>query len=308
MKHEPKIAILLCSYNGGAYIRRQLDSIISQSYSNWVLYISDDGSTDETLDIVYEYKKRLGDGRVQVFSGPGQGFAWNFISLVDKVPGDFDYYAFSDQDDEWLNFKLDKAVQLLITDDSIPQLYCGRTQLVDEDNCRLGLSPLFTRKPCFRNALVQSIAGGNTMIFNRASKNIILKTPSNSKIISHDWWIYILVTGCGGRVIYDKQPTILYRQHQNNIIGANKGISARLSRLLGVIDGRYKKWIQANLDVLEEIEINFTEDNRFVLNNSIRARKSGFFKRIYIFSKIKLFRQTLVGSFAFIIAIMMNKV
>ncbi|SCB74175.1 Glycosyl transferase family 2 [Kosakonia oryzendophytica] len=308
MKYKSKIAILLCTYNGSAYIRRQLDSIIRQSHNNWVLYVSDDGSTDETISIINEYKERLGNERVILFQGPRKGFAWNFLSLVDKVPEDFDYYAFSDQDDEWLDRKLEIAAEKLDIDAVLPELYCGRTKLVDEKNIDLGYSPHFKKNPCFRNALVQSIAGGNTMIFNRATRKIIIKTPVDKDIVSHDWWIYILVSGCGGRVIYDAEPTILYRQHQSNIIGANKSLVARLSRLLGVLDGRYRTWIQMNLEVLSIMDIELTDENKKILDRFVRARQSGLIQRIWLFSKIRLFRQTLFGSLAFLCAIMLNKV
>ena len=262
----------------------------------------------QTISIIDEYKEHLGNERVITFNGPRKGFAWNFLSLVNKVPEHFDYYAFSDQDDEWLDRKLEIAVEQLNIDTILPELYCGRTKLIDEKNIVLGYSPLFKKKPCFRNALVQSIAGGNTMIFNRATKKIIIKTPTDKKIVSHDWWVYILVSGCGGRVIYDAHPTILYRQHQNNIIGANKSIVARLSRLHGVLDGRYKKWIQMNLEVLNIMDIELTRENKSILNSFVSARQSGFIKRVWIFSKIKLYRQTVLGSLAFLCAVMLNKV
>ncbi|MBC4775947.1 glycosyltransferase, partial [Klebsiella pneumoniae] len=82
MKNYGVISILMGTYNGGKFLRQQLDSIISQTYDNWVLYISDDGSTDNTLDIVSEYANKVPEGKIVVRSGPGTGFANNFLSML----------------------------------------------------------------------------------------------------------------------------------------------------------------------------------------------------------------------------------
>ena len=143
------------------------------------------------------------------------GFSSNFLTGLSDITDDFDYFAFSDQDDVWHRDKLDRAIKALGTVSvNTPALYCARTEISDA-KCKqtLGFSPLFTKPPSFANALVQSISGGNTMVFNRAAKNLIVEASLNTPVVSHDWWCYQIITGAGGYVIYDPEPRLKYRQH-----------------------------------------------------------------------------------------------
>lgn len=312
MISNKKIAVLICTFNGSKFLRKQLDSIVSQSYSEWEIFASDDGSTDDTIKILEEYQNRLGNNKLHIINGPGEGFAWNFLSLLDKCGDEFDYYAFSDQDDEWLEDKLERGLSKISAlekeNPSVPALHCGRTMLINEKDEFIGYSPLFRRKPSFRNALIQSIAGGNTMLVNRSARKIINLTPRGRRIVSHDWWVYILISGCNGAIIYDEIPTIKYRQHTNNIIGSNLGWQARLRRVKGLFDGHFREWIQSNLDVLNSMPLPLSQESRWVLDNFIEGRSANLFKRLVKFRNIKLYRQTVFGTLAFLIAIFFNKI
>lgn len=309
MYTDKKVAVLVCTYNGEKFISKQLDSIISQTHSNWTLYISDDGSTDSTLDILDKYQEKIGQERMVISKGPKKGFAWNFLSILNACPSHFDYYAFSDQDDVWLPEKLSKGIESLnsLTNETAA-VHCGRTILIDEKDKCIGYSPIFKKEPSFRNALIQSIAGGNTMMFNNKAKEIIDKTPKYHEVISHDWWIYILITGCGGEVIYDENPLLRYRQHTNNIIGSNLGWKARLRRINGLFDGHFQMWIQKNIDVLSATDIQLSEKNQWVLNEFIEARASSIVGRVFVFGKIRLYRQTFFGTLALYLAILLKKI
>ncbi|MGN8161369.1 glycosyltransferase family 2 protein [Pantoea sp. 22096] len=308
MDKKTRTAVLLCSYNGSQYIRQQIDSIINQTETEWTVFVSDDGSTDGTLDILKYYQEKLGRERFVIIDGPGKGFAWNFISLLEKCGDAFDYYAFSDQDDEWMPDKLSRSISLLSGyKHNVPSVYCGRTSLVDENGHHLGESPLFSKPPSFKNALIQSIAGGNTMILNRAGRNIINKTPIDVRIISHDWWIYIVITAIGGNIFYDPKPSINYRQHTNNIVGSNLGWLARFKRISGLMDGHFKMWIDSNIYALNKADVNITPENRFILESFNVARNSNLFKRLYVFRKLGMYRQTLLGTLGLYVAIVLKK-
>lgn len=308
MDKKTRTAVLLCSYNGSQYIRQQIDSIINQTETEWTVFVSDDGSTDGTLDILKYYQEKLGRERFVIIDGPGKGFAWNFISLLEKCGDAFDYYAFSDQDDEWMPDKLSRSISVLSGyKHNVPSVYCGRTSLVDENGHHLGESPLFSKPPSFKNALIQSIAGGNTMILNRAGRNIINKTPIDVRIISHDWWIYIVITAIGGNIFYDPKPSINYRQHTNNIVGSNLGWLARFKRISGLMDGHFKMWIDSNIYALNKADVNITPENRFILESFNEARNSNLFKRLYLFRKLGMYRQTLLGTLGLYVAIVLKK-
>lgn len=308
MEKKSSIAVLLCSYNGSEYIRQQIDSIINQSETEWTVFVSDDGSTDGTLDILQSYRDKLGSKRFVIINGPGKGFAWNFLSLLEKCGDNFDYYAFCDQDDEWMPNKLTMSISILSGYDcNVPSVYCGRTSLVDEKCLHLGESPLFSKPPSFKNALIQSIAGGNTMVLNRAARNIVNKTPEDVKIVSHDWWIYIVITAVGGNIYYDPKPSINYRQHTNNIVGSNLGWLARFKRISGLLDGHFKTWIDSNIYALSKTEVNITAENKFILDQFNEARNSNLFKRLYVFRKLDVYRQTFLGTLGLYVAIFLKK-
>ncbi|MBD8188363.1 MULTISPECIES: glycosyltransferase family 2 protein [Pseudomonas syringae group] len=305
----PRVAILMCTYNGAAYLSEQLDSFFAQTFPNWVLYVSDDASTDETHHILADYQARWGRDRMVIFKGPCNGFAENFISLVQRTEIEADYFAFSDQDDVWFGDKLERSVACLDPlGESTPALYCSRTRLVDANLNIIGVSPLFRKPPSFRNALVQSLAGANTMLINRSARDLLMRLPHKPPLIVHDWLTYLLVTGCGGYVFYDADPTLYYRQHGGNLIGANASTRDRLLRLRKMLSGRFIVWNDANVSILRGMEQSLTGESRALLDHFDNGRRSGFFQRVSTFRKAGFYRQTLRGNMSLVLAVCLRKV
>jgi len=304
----PKIAILLCTYNGQAFLEQQLQSIQRQTWLNWQVVISDDGSSDDTLAIVRRYQQAWGLDRLSVYSGPGRGFAHNFMSITFRAEIEADFYAWCDQDDIWREDKLQAAgawLQDMAAD--IPALYLGRTELVSETAALLGYSPLFRRAPSFANALVQNIGGGNTMVFNRAACQLLRRVGPPQAIVSHDWWAYLLVTGVGGHVRYDTTPYVLYRQHGRNLVGANSSWAARWVRLRMLFQGRFKNWNSINIAGLEVCEPQLTEDNRRRLATFKRLRHQPFLRRFITLLRSGVYRQTVLGNLGLVVAVVFKR-
>lgn len=303
------VAILMCTYNGAAFLVEQLESFVSQSFGNWVLYVSDDGSSDATRAILSDYQTRWGADRLRVFDGPCQGFAKNFISLLKRAEIRAHFYAFSDQDDVWFMDKLEQSVTRLVQfPPEKPALYCSRTQLVDDQRRVTGYSPLFSRPPSFQNALVQSLAGANTMVINQAACDVLRQLPTQANIVAHDWLAYLLVTGCGGTVFYDPRPTLEYRQHGDNVIGANNSAHDRLKRVSKMLSGRFVTWNDANVDILRALSPLLTQDNRSVLASFEYGRKVGLVARLRALQRAGIYRQTLVGNITLLIAALLARI
>lgn len=298
-----RVAILVCTFNGERFLVQQLESIARQSYSHWTVVVSDDGSTDSTLELLREYSERWGADKMIVRSGPGRGFASNFMSITCDQSIDSDFYAWADQDDIWQENKLELALQHLqgMHSDG-PALYCGRTALIDESGASIGLSPLFDRPIGFANALVQSIGGGNTMVFNRAARELFLQTGPELEIVSHDWWAYLLVSGAGGQVFYDFSPSILYRQHDSNLIGSKQGLGAQVERLRMLFKGRFRNWNEKNIAALDSIRSRLNEENRMKLDLFKRARSSRGLARLIWLRRSGVYRQTLCGNLGLVLA------
>ena len=193
-----------------------------------------------------------------------------------------------------------------------PALYCSRTAIADE-NCDsiIGYSPHFSKKPSFQNALIQSLGGGNTMVFNLAARNLIvqsIKNLENQEIVSHDWWCYQIVSGANGVVYYDPEARIMYRQHGNNLVGSNNGWIARFFRVKGVFLGKFKRWNDLNCDALQSNRILFSTENQKMLDDFIAARKSILIKRLYFLKRSGIYRQTFLGNIGLIVSAIFNKV
>lgn len=304
-----KISILMCTYCGEKYIADQLDSFEHQSYKNWELWISDDGSTDRTVEIVESYRKKWKSNSVFINEGPKKGFAANFFSLIcnEKISGS--YYAFSDQDDIWENNKIAKAVDYLSSlPAEVPALYCSRTLLVDEFNNEIGFSPLFRKKPSFSNALVQNIGGGNTMVINEAARKLIASVGPNTQLITHDWWMYLAVAACDGLVFYDESPSLRYRQHSGNIVGMNSTWGARITRVKKLWHGDFRQWNEKNIDALDVIKEKIAPINKGIFHYFVCARNANIFLRIYYFYKSGIYRQTTLGNLGLWFAALFKKI
>ncbi|POA55194.1 MULTISPECIES: glycosyltransferase family 2 protein [unclassified Pseudomonas] len=299
----------MCTYNGEPFLAEQLDSFERQTHSNWSLMVSDDGSLDGTSKVLEGYRNRWGHNRLMILEGPKRGFAANFLSLTSQAHSDADFLAWADQDDIWNDDKLEAALAWLQTVPAHrPALYCGRTELVGETGTHLGYSPHFRLAPSFCNALVQSIAGGNTMVFNQAARTLLCEAGADLKIPAHDWWLYQLITGAGGVVHYDPEPKMKYRQHTENVVGNNSGWLARLIRLRMVFQGRFHEWNEQNIQALDTMHHRLSSDNQMTLAHFKRARKQKILRRISGIWLAGLYRQTLLGNFGLILATVMKKI
>lgn len=300
----PHVAILMTTFNGARFLPAQLESICAQSRTNWTLWISDDGSSDNTLEVIRGYRDIIGTDRLFVISGPRLGFQRNFLGMAANDDIKADYYAWADQDDVWLPCKLAQAMDLMEKyGRRVPVLYCGRTILVNDGNRAYGFSPLMTRRPAgFGNALMQSLGGGNTMMFNNAARDLI-RLGDAMDVPAHDWWAYMIVSGAGGHVVYDPEPTLRYRQHGRNVIGSNQGLHAKMDRVKGLLKGRYKLWNEANIQALSQVSQRLAPGSREQLDAFIKIRQSD--SPLYRLRSLKtagLHRQTLHGDLALFLA------
>jgi glycosyltransferase involved in cell wall biosynthesis len=308
-ENTPHICILMATYNGKSFIAEQLQSIEEQSYKNWRLIISDDGSSDDTLTIAKQFQQKWESGRLEIRQGPQQGFCQNFLSMACDTTIQADLYAFSDQDDVWMLDKLERAVSYFnkSNESQLPRAYGTRTQIVDDALKPLGFSPEFTLPSSFRNALVQSISGGNTQVFNSVAKQL-LEQAGVQKVVSHDWWLYQLVKGAGGIFYYDPLPSLLYRQHLDAVLGSNNSFRSRAERLRYVFNGRFKHWNDINYTALCNIRHLLSRDNQDILDIFGRFRGAHLKDRIRLLEVCGLYRQTWRGTLSLWLAVIINKI
>lgn len=214
----PRICVLLSTYNGKKYLDEQLESILKQQNVDVDVLVRDDGSVDGTQQILRKWEKT---GKVSWYQGENCGPAHSFMDLIMQVDGQYDYYAFADQDDKWKPEKLEKAV-IKLKDNQKESLYHSKTTLV---NCKLEEIQSPFKEPyeinSFGASLVTTTAVGCTMVWNRKLMDK-LKLHYPNYLIMHDSWIYVVCRAFDGAIVYDKESYILYRQHENNVIGSVK--------------------------------------------------------------------------------------
>ncbi len=146
------------------------------------------------------------------------------------------------------------------------------------------------------------------MVFNKAARDLIVESSYNTEIVSHDWWCYQIISGAGGTVIYDREPCLKYRQHSKNLVGANMSWKSRIIRLHGLLKGRFCDWNDINISALVKNKALLTRQNQANLENFIKARNSSFFRRLLLFIRSGIYRQTLLGNLGLLLGITINKV
>lgn len=232
-----KVAVLMSTYNGEKYLREQIESILGQQGVEVCLLVRDDGSSDTTLTILDEYKQ---SGRLDYYCGSNLGPARSFMHLLQNAPTS-DYYAFSDQDDIWMNDKLFTAISSMEGHESEPALYFSQTQLVDAQLNHIP-SVIISPKLTFGESLIYKFIGGCTMVMNHRLREAVGNFMPEIMPM-HDIWIYSIALGIGAYVHFDTTPHILYRQHSNNTVGLGQGAAyewkKRFRRFTAKNDERY---------------------------------------------------------------------
>lgn len=297
-----RVAIVMGLFNGAAHLRDQLDSFTAQSVTDWDLIVSDDGSGDDGPKMIREFARgqKARQRRVTLVDGPRQGVAVNFLSLLAALPDDAAWVALSDQDDVWLPERLATGQQALSeVPRDVPAVFGSATWIVDADLGNRRMSPRLSRQPDFRNALVQSIAGGNTMLLNRAGAALAREAAREALAqggpATHDWWLYQLISGAGGQVIRSEQPTVLYRQHGGNLFGTNRGLRASVQRVSQVLNGDLATWIALNTRTLQASAHRLTPENRAVLDRFATLGTQDVVARLRGFRQLGLYRQGRAG-------------
>jgi len=222
MKEETTLTILMATYNGARYLEKQLDSILNQRYPHWELIIRDDQSTDDTVNIIKAYCEK--DDRIQCIQyGSAHGTACrNFSALFDwAYENNKGYILFADQDDIWLDHKLERSLAGLLKNESIhgtdfPLLCYSNLSFIDEEDHRVEAHLPLPPRLSLQVLINENYAWGCTMILNRAAVQKIKHIPTES--VNHDYYAALVIAAFGQNILIDEN-LILYRQHQKNVSG-----------------------------------------------------------------------------------------
>lgn len=299
-----KVQVLLSTYNGERFIDDQIKSILEQAYPNVDIFVRDDGSSDQTVAKLKEWVNQ--SNRVTVIEGGNMGVISSFMELINQSSDDYDYYCFCDQDDVWMPDKVKNAVKML-SEYQVPAMLCTSTQMVDINLNNLAVWPKAPeRSPSFYNALVENIAVGTTITYNKAAMQLLRATHVDSKkLLMHDWWGYLVISAFG-EVIFDPTPSIWYRQHGANVVGGNQSVFQKWTKKWASFrkhSGKKLLRVQAH-EFSKHYRDVLSADKKEQLDLFLEPRDS-FLKKILFISRSKLYRQSWIDQrlFQFLILI-----
>lgn len=270
------VEVVMSTYNGAKYIDQQIESILKQNGCNVTLLVRDDGSIDNTREILKRYSEK---GQLTWYQGENLKPSRSFFDLLAKS-GDADFYAFADQDDYWMTDKLESACNKIGFQNK-PALYFSQTQLVDKYLSKIEtphIHPLLTQG----ESLIYACATGCTMVFNKALRDLLITHLPKATPMLHDFWTYISAQAIGAKIIFDKEPHILYRQHGDNVVGLGENAleewKHRIKRILIMHEQERSNNARILIDTLYE---KMTPDSLKRTRLFIDA-KSSFRKRIIL--------------------------
>ena len=290
------------TYNGERFLREQIDSILAQKGVEIFLKVADDRSTDKTVEILREYAEKYPNVSYSV-NETNKNFTYNFIDLIFSCKNDaeYDYYAFSDQDDVWLEDKIAKAIAKIDEKGETENgaLYCSNLVVVDENLNKLSMQEnesIYKTSP--KTYFHDNIATGCTIVIDdKFFKHSTKYYPQNIRF--HDYWLFLIAVYTADYV-YDFDGFILYRQHWNNQIGTNnkkftlsnvkkalkkKGNNGRLiTELFSGFSDDIKEIYRQDLLMVRDYKKSLKKRFKFAFSRKYKGRKS----RLLIAGKVFL--------------------
>lgn len=313
------VNIIMATYNGEKYISEQIESILASAYTDWSLFIFDDGSKDATVSIAREYERKFSE-RIRVYQNEHNlGLTMNFLNGLKQVydqsehvtcsAEDFryqpsssnhaQYYMFSDQDDVWHKDKILLTLERMRYMEKKygkekPQLVFTDANVVDEKLEKIYHS--FFRSQCLvpyhsdlSHMLIENKCIGCTIMMNRSLVGNLKKIPEKARL--HDWWVGLVASGLG-HISYLPSQTISYRQHGNNVVGGTSFFEYATGRLRTLTEQRKK--IQACVEQAEEF-LNMYGDTlrasqREKLTAFVELSHANAFKKRYLILRYGFFK------------------
>ncbi len=281
-----KVAILLASYNGEKYIAQQLQSIMDQTFQNFMCYVRDDGSSDDTVEIVKSFVKKDPDHFTLVStSSDKHGSKYNFFELIQyyKQSCSEEYVMFSDQDDVWCADKVEEEVARIEESHDPTLVFCGQ-EIVNEDLVPVQTSIHGNMKDYnkYPNSLTyRNVAAGCTICVNRELLHKAFTCITPEQFVMHDWWL-MLVAAYLGKIIYIDKPLMKYRQHGNNVLGTdNNNYAGKAQKYFkNFRKSMHDRKIQAELCQMQmKMLLKLAPQNDRLLNYSSIMSKPAFIKK-----------------------------
>lgn len=275
-----KIEVLMSTYNGEVFLKEQIDSILAQEKIDVHLTIRDDGSTDRTVEILKNYES-LYPSKIRVITGENLGYKKSFFELLKLAQPDYDFYAFSDQDDIWLPEKCFKAVSVLCEKQNDIAMYVSAVKICDENCKELYTNDFSKRNQSLKSIFVRYSYSGCVMVFTKQLKEMAQRLsssiPNNYMIPSHDFLVSTLAFYYG-KCYIDPKSYILHRRWEQSVTPGGKGLLNRIkSELKFIFKKKYENYYMAKL--LNTLETPHLEDENKKFIDTVIQQRTSFIQR-----------------------------
>lgn len=284
MIETSRIKVLLSTYNGARFLRQQMDSIISQEKVELEILIWDDGSSDETLDIIEDFMKI--HKNIFLLQSSRVGLPFSYLEILKRIEPD-SLLAFSDQDDIWQPRHLKMLSDNLKKE--FPHVIFSNRIYADEKLNVIGKSPIPTKALLWKNALVENVVFGNTMMINAEMHKLLLQYEILHPYM-HDSYAY-LIGSIFGKVQFLENSTVKYRIHGDNALGIkNRNFSTILDSM--------RKFIQQDREFFEKAKTDLDPDIKFQIENFLKFLKMPRIRRIVNYRYIQhIYRMNALHNF-----------
>ena len=290
-RHLPSIGILLAYFNDDKYIGEQIASILNQTYGNFFIHIFDDASDDKYVLFLEKFQKEY-PNKVKIHRREKNlGFSKNFLTGLNEIPN-YDFYAFSDQDDIWKKTKLQTYLEIYEEQSGNLDLIGASSILIDSNGKILGKGKRISNSTSTKDILVRNPCGGNTMMFTHKIRELLKELKVD--VPYHDWITIILASIQSNKIKLLQTESIYYRIHENNIEGNIRSFKILLKKFSYVFSGQYKKNLRINLRAVQSLTLQHSDetakmlrDFNIFLNGSLKNRllqfyKNGFWSSSYL--------------------------
>lgn len=313
---KDKISIALCTRNGEAYLEEQLQSLEKQSLQPDELVISDDASSDSTINKIKHFSAKSNLNLRLIKNNEKLGVIENFSQAINNCQGN--YLALCDQDDIWLPDRLKYSYCLIKQKEAehgngMPILMHSDLEIINRAGRKTASSFMKFRqiehldsKPLQR-LLVQNFVTGSTVMFNRPLFNLALPIPPSA--VMHDWWLALVAAACGN-IIFKNSPTVLYRQHKYNYFGAKHPLSlSNIKRLAGndALDKELAATIIQARELKERLKTFSPSNNSHVLDQYLAAVSRGGMAAAELAHKEKIGKSGKARNLLFLLVLLKKK-
>lgn len=300
-----KILILMSTYNGESKIRKQVESILQQKDVDSYICIRDDGSNDETIEVIEDLAKEYSN-KIFVMQENNVGWKQSFLQLIYSADNIYDYYGFSDQDDVWFDNKIIDCIRLAEKDGyKGPQLiHCNSVSVTSDLKTRSEQENRVATPPSFEAAIATEYFQGCGMLWNKDAMNIIQKYKPFNKDIAHDYWVG-LICYLSGKIYFCEEPLFYHIRYESNSSEDGNRNKGRIKRLKTLLRGK-KAYMNPAEDLLAGYS-EFLSNDEIAFLKDISDYKKNYLCKLRLLTNRNFVRPTLPATLLLKLAICINR-